>query len=273
MKIKEIDVRKLVIDKYNARQGEWIQDDELIDSIRSLGIIEPLLVRKVGNGIYGVVCGSRRYNAALVAELQELPCVIRDISDYEALGISLQENLQRGNLDSVQIADAVADLWEMMNGNKPRDEKLKEMNKVFGFSERRVYHYLELSRLSGVLKKKLKPLRPDAEKKLDDRTAIKLNRMYESDDEKEEAAEILGGIDSPSKRREITGKMQEYDDLSPSDAYDKVKYIEKIKTYSWKPHYLYVSKAMDRAAKKWEMDYNGIIEKCVTERFKNEGWI
>lgn len=109
-------------------------------------------IRKIKKG-YGIVCGSRRYNASISAGLKTVPCVVREMSDLEALGTSLQENLQRGNLDTVQEAEAVADLWELMNGGKSNEMKIKDFKKIFGFSEATVYRYLSISRLSNKIKK------------------------------------------------------------------------------------------------------------------------
>ncbi len=267
MKIEEITIKDLTIDKYNARGGEWVKDEELIDSIKSLGVLEPLLVRTIGKK-YGIVCGSRRYNAAISAGLKTVPCVIRELNDFEALGTSLQENMQRGNLDSVQTSDAIDQLWKLMNGGKSYDDKMKEMKKRFGLASRTVSQYLSVSKLSSTVKK---ILHHDA---IDIGTAEGISTAKWKENEKEEAAQILSRIDSGDKRRKILSKMKEYQGkLSPKKAYRKVKYEEYIKTYSWRPRALYLSHAMDTATKKWELNYDGVIEKCVEDRFRKEGFV
>jgi ParB family chromosome partitioning protein len=79
---------------------------ELIASIREKGVLEPLLVRKVG-GRYQIIAGERRYRAALEAGLDEVPCVVRDSSDAEMMEIALIENLQRKDLTPFEEADGL----------------------------------------------------------------------------------------------------------------------------------------------------------------------
>ncbi len=76
---------------------------ELADSIREKGLLQPLLVRPKGEG-YEVVAGERRYRAALLAGLTEVPALVRDLTDQEALEIALVENLQREDLSPVEEA-------------------------------------------------------------------------------------------------------------------------------------------------------------------------
>ncbi|KKN56687.1 hypothetical protein LCGC14_0570040 [marine sediment metagenome] len=267
MKIENIDIKKLEVDKYNARHGEWIEDEELIDSIRKQGVILPLVIRKSKKG-YSIICGSRRWNASRKAGLKEVPCIIRDLSDMDTLALSLQENLQRGNLDSVQTSECIADLWEMMNGGKSYDEKIKDINKRFGLSETRIHDLLAISRLSDKIKGLLR------HEEVDQQTAAGIATSDWKEEDKEEAAEILSNIDSGEKRRKILSEMKKYDDeLTPTEAYQKVKKIEKINWYRWKPSYLKLNKAMDKACQTWDTDYNGVIDKCVTSEFKRKKWL
>jgi ParB family chromosome partitioning protein len=87
---------------------------ELIASIREKGVLEPLLVRKVG-GRYQIVAGERRYRAALDAGLDEVPCIVRDASDAEVMEIALIENLQRKDLTPFEEADGLKALAENYN--------------------------------------------------------------------------------------------------------------------------------------------------------------
>lgn len=79
-------------------------------SIEQHGVLEPLLVRPKGNGHYELVAGERRYRAAQAAGLSEIPVVIRELSDTEALQIALIENLQREDLNPVEETLAVLQL-------------------------------------------------------------------------------------------------------------------------------------------------------------------
>ena len=67
---------------------------ELADSIRQNGVLQPILLRKKGNG-YEIVAGERRYQASKLAGLEEIPAIVRDISDDDVFKLALIENLQR----------------------------------------------------------------------------------------------------------------------------------------------------------------------------------
>jgi len=92
----------------NPRQPRRSLGDlsELVASIREKGILEPLLVRKVG-GHYEIIAGERRYRAALEVGLEELPCIIRETSDAEMMELALIENLQRKDLSPFEEADGL----------------------------------------------------------------------------------------------------------------------------------------------------------------------
>ena len=77
--------------------------EELADSIRQHGVLQPILVRKLGNE-YQIVAGERRYQASKLAGLKEIPAVVRDISDEEVFQLALIENLQRQDLNPVEEA-------------------------------------------------------------------------------------------------------------------------------------------------------------------------
>jgi len=80
--------------------------NELAESIRENGIIQPLLVRPIQNGRYEIVAGERRWRAAQRAGLHELPVVERTVGDQEALQLALVENLQREDLNPLEEAEA-----------------------------------------------------------------------------------------------------------------------------------------------------------------------
>jgi ParB family chromosome partitioning protein len=77
---------------------------ELAASIREKGILQPILLKKKENGGYDIIAGERRYRAAVMAGLTEVTAIIKDVDDREALEIALIENLQREDLNSVEIA-------------------------------------------------------------------------------------------------------------------------------------------------------------------------
>ena len=82
----------------------------LVQSISSQGILEPLLVRPVGDNQYELVAGERRYRAAQIASLTEVPVVIRQLNETEALQLALIENLQREDLNPVEETEGILQL-------------------------------------------------------------------------------------------------------------------------------------------------------------------
>ena len=92
-RIAHISIDELGIDECNIRQGIWDQDQELINSVKKVGILEPLVVRPAdpqSGKKYAVLCGSRRFNAAIDAGLPKVPCIIReDLDDIDAMALSM----------------------------------------------------------------------------------------------------------------------------------------------------------------------------------------
>lgn len=79
--------------------------ESLADSIRQKGVIQPLIVRrKAGRDVYEIVAGERRWRAAQLAHLHEVPVVIRDLNDSEVLEVAIIENIQREDLNSIEEA-------------------------------------------------------------------------------------------------------------------------------------------------------------------------
>lgn len=84
--------------------------EQLVESIRQHGILEPILVRLLPKERYELVAGERRYRAAQLAGLEEVPVVVRELSEQEALQLALIENLQREDLNPVEETEGVLDL-------------------------------------------------------------------------------------------------------------------------------------------------------------------
>jgi ParB family chromosome partitioning protein len=79
--------------------------ESLADSIRQKGVIQPLIVRrKPGRDVYEIVAGERRWRAAQLAQLHEVPVVVRDLNDTEVLEVAIIENIQRADLNAIEEA-------------------------------------------------------------------------------------------------------------------------------------------------------------------------
>jgi ParB family transcriptional regulator, chromosome partitioning protein len=79
--------------------------EELAQSIAERGVLQPIVVRKIGTG-YQIVAGERRWRAAQRARLHEVPALVRDLSDTETLEIAIIENIQRADLNAIEEAEA-----------------------------------------------------------------------------------------------------------------------------------------------------------------------
>lgn len=92
----------------DGNQPRKVFDEEklrsLADSIREQGLIQPILVRREGTG-YRLIAGERRWRAAQLAGLSEIPAILREVSDGEALELALVENLQRADLNPIEEAE------------------------------------------------------------------------------------------------------------------------------------------------------------------------
>src|SRR5882672_2201381 len=88
--------------------------EELAQSIRSNGVVQPLLVRRVGNR-YQLIAGERRWRASQLAGIQKVPAVVKDIPDDKLLELALIENIQRQELNPIEEANAYKRLIESLN--------------------------------------------------------------------------------------------------------------------------------------------------------------
>ena len=88
---------------------------ELADSIAKHGVIQPLLVRPMPDGSYQLVAGERRWRASRMAGLTEVPVVIKELSDDEAMALALIENLQREDLNAIEEAKGIKALMDTLS--------------------------------------------------------------------------------------------------------------------------------------------------------------
>lgn len=94
--------------KYQPRK-DMSQDalDDLANSIKAQGVIQPIVVRTLANQNYEIIAGERRWRAAQLAQLAEVPCLIKDVPDEAAVAIALIENIQREDLNAMEEAVAL----------------------------------------------------------------------------------------------------------------------------------------------------------------------
>lgn len=129
--------------------------DELASSIRELGIIQPLSLRKVGSGQYQIIAGERRYRAAIKAGLTTVPAYIRTANDSELTEMALIENIQREDLNAIEIAltfKKLIDQYELTQ------ERLSER---IGKKRTTIANFLRLLRLPAEVQLGLRDKRVD----------------------------------------------------------------------------------------------------------------
>jgi len=126
--VAELDVEKLFVGKYNVRR-ELGDISELVESVKQVGILEPLIVRSAPNNRYEVIVGNRRYNAAKKAGLKKIPCILKEMSDDEAIMTSLTENIQRGDLAEQEIVEAYTTLHNIDSKRWTREAFSKQVGK------------------------------------------------------------------------------------------------------------------------------------------------
>ena len=114
--IVHIRVDELVPNPYQPRRDfNFEKLDELVNSIKEHGVLQPIVVRKRISGGFEIVAGERRFRAVQLAGLPTIPALVREISDKEAMEIALIENLQRDDLNPVELAEAYKRFMELFS--------------------------------------------------------------------------------------------------------------------------------------------------------------
>lgn len=105
--VQHLRVDAIVPNRYQPRQTFSPQElDELTASLKQSGLLQPILVRRKGDGMYELISGERRWRAAKAAGLDTIQAVIRNCGDEESIVLALVENLQREDLNPLEMAKA-----------------------------------------------------------------------------------------------------------------------------------------------------------------------
>jgi ParB family chromosome partitioning protein len=111
--LQKIAIEHLTGGKYQPRKDmSEVALEELSNSIKAQGIIQPIVVRKLGDDKFEIIAGERRWRAAKLAGLDVIPCLIKDVPDEAAVAIALIENIQREDLNAIEEAVALKRLME-----------------------------------------------------------------------------------------------------------------------------------------------------------------
>ncbi|HHW67702.1 MAG: ParB family transcriptional regulator, chromosome partitioning protein [Epulopiscium sp.] len=150
LKIQWIPVDKIRPNPYQPRKSfDKIALDELTNSIREYGVMQPISVRMIGNSNYELVAGERRLRACKNAGMDVIPAVIIEVSDKDSAVLSLIENLQREELNFLEEADAYFNLMKDYGFTQ------EELAKSVGKSQSTIANKLRLLKLSPAVKKLL----------------------------------------------------------------------------------------------------------------------
>ncbi len=173
--------------------------EELSESIKIMGLIQPITVRHLENGKYQIISGERRYRASLLAGLVNIPAYIRTADDQGMLEMAIVENIQRENLDAIEVAISFQRLIEECNLTQ------EQMADRVGKKRATVTNYLRLLRLPAEIQ-----------------LAIRAKRITMGH------ARALLAIDNPKKQLKLCNSIME-NDLSVRQVEDKIRKITEPK--------------------------------------------
>ncbi len=149
--INEVELVKI---KANPNQPRHEFDEnalkELADSIKEIGLVQPITVRKMDDGTYTIIAGERRWRASQLAGLKSIPAYIRTVDDENMMEMALVENIQREDLNPMEIALAYQHLIEQYGMTQER------LSEKVGKNRSTVTNYLRLLKLPASIQVALK---------------------------------------------------------------------------------------------------------------------
>ena len=148
--ISEIELSKIEANPFQPRtkfDEETLK--ELAESIKEIGLIQPITLRKIADDKYQIIAGERRFKAAQLAGLEAIPAYIRKAKDEGMLEMALVENIQREDLDAIEIALSYQRLLEELEFTQ------EELSTRVGKKRSTIANYLRLLKLPAVIQKGL----------------------------------------------------------------------------------------------------------------------
>ena len=176
--------------------------EELAESIRQHGVLQPLSVRRTGGG-YELIAGERRLRAAQMAGLSEIPCIVMNMDDRESAMTAMVENLQRQDLDFVEEAQGISALlrqWDMSQ---------EQVAKLLGKSQSAVANKLRLLRHSPAVLQRLR------ESGLTERHGRALLKLKTEEEKLEAISAILRQSMNVARAEKYIQEMQKSAEKSP----------------------------------------------------------
>ena len=149
--INEIELSKISVNPNQPRREfDPVALQELSDSIAEIGIIQPITLRQLNDDSYQIIAGERRYRASVQAGLKTIPAYIRTADDENVMEMALIENIQREDLNSLEIALAYQHLLEQYNLTQER------LSERVGKKRTTIANYLRLLKLPALIQVALK---------------------------------------------------------------------------------------------------------------------
>ncbi|AOE51030.1 ParB/RepB/Spo0J family partition protein [Kangiella sediminilitoris] len=205
--LKEIPIEFLQPGQYQPRRVMTEEGlEELADSIRAQGMIQPIVIRPVSKDKYEIIAGERRWRAAQRAELHQVPVLIKEVPDEAAIAMALIENIQREDLNAMEEANALHRLKEEFNLSH------QQTADAVGKSRTTVTNLLRLMQLTEACKTLLE--RGDLEMG-HARALLALNGSQQSDTAKtvvqkgltvRETEKLIRNINEPKQKKKKTEK-------------------------------------------------------------------
>ena len=149
-------INEVPIDQIHANPDQPRRDfdpdslQELSDSIRQIGIIQPITLRKIKEGDYQIIAGERRFRATAMAGLKTIPAYIRTADDENVMAMALIENIQREDLNSMEVALACQNLLEVY------DMTQEQLSSRIGKKRATIANYIRLLKLPAEIQVALK---------------------------------------------------------------------------------------------------------------------
>jgi len=215
--LREVDIDLIEPNNVQPRtRFDETQLEELAQSIKTNGVVQPILLRKTNGGRYQIVAGERRWRAAQRAGLQQIPSVIREIPDDKMLELALIENIQRQELNAIEEAYAYKRLIETFNLTQETVAQRVGRDRTF------VTNYLRLLRLPEDIQQLVEESKlsmgharallgiDDAEKQRQIAQNI-INRNLSVRDTERAVKRIVNGVDSSVNESPVTSSEKNID--------------------------------------------------------------
>lgn len=204
-------INEVPLDQIHANPDQPRRDfdqeslEELAESIREIGIIQPITLRKTGESDYQIIAGERRFRAAGIAGLKTIPAYIRTADDENVMEMALIENIQREDLNSMEVALACQNLLEVYNMTQ------EQLSSRIGKKRATIANYIRLLKLPAEIQVALK------------------NKQIDMGH-----ARALLAIDDPMKQLQLFHELTKYG-YSVRMVEDKARQMNESRTKTRKP--------------------------------------